>query len=231
MNFKIVFVASLLLGCLLEGLDAKKRGKTKDGKLAKGKSGRPKLRSSKLARGSVQGIIDAPETTLVRCQFLERNFGEGAAGVQIRKCKVKRPYKKKIDLICEYGDFLCGRCEMARCSSYKKNKKVFLFQLGKKILAGIKQDPITQEFYCSGEPVLHSEDTCRLNIPFSSNYVTRKPKTIAPKTTATTTTEAATTDPTTTVTSHPNCEDDPSQVLCNTFMSWGNFIFNRPFQN
>jgi len=231
MNFKIIFVASLLFACVLEGLDAKKRGRSRKGVLAKGKSGRPRLRASKLARGSVQGVIDAPGSPLVRCQFLERNFGEGAAGVQIRKCKVKRPYKKKIDLTCEYGDFLCGRCEMAKCDSYKKNKKVFLFQLAKRILAGIKQDLDTKEFYCSDEPVLHREDTCRLNIPFSSNYVTKKSRTTAPTTATTTTIGAVTTEPTTTVVSHPNCEDDPSQVLCNTFMSWGNFIFNQPFQN
>merc|ERR1711942_639101 len=80
----------------------------------------------------------------MRCQYLERNFGEGAAGIQIRKCKVKRPYKKRVALTCEFGDFLCARCEMAKCSAYQKNKKVFLYQLAKKVIAGVKQDPYTK---------------------------------------------------------------------------------------
>ena len=66
------------------------------------------------------------------------------AGIQIRKCKVKRPQKRKLNLVCEYGDFLCSRCEADKCQSFKKNKKVFLYQMAKKIIAGIKQDPISK---------------------------------------------------------------------------------------
>jgi len=228
MNFKLILVAALLLCSIVADSEAKKRGKSKKRGLAKGKSGRPRLRSSKLSRGSVQGLIDAPASTLLRCQFLERNFGEGASGIQIRKCKVKRPYKKKIDLTCEFGDFLCNRCEVGKCESYEKNRKAFLYQLAKKILAGVKQDPDTKEFYCSDKPIKHEEESCRLEFPFSSNFVARKPK---PTRVVATTTEAVTSGPTTTKTSHPNCEDDPNQLICNTFMSWGNFIFNQPFQN
>ena len=57
---------------------------------------------------------------------------------------MKRPYKKKVALTCEFGDFLCASCEAAKCDSFNMNKKVFLYQLAKKIVAGIKQDPRTK---------------------------------------------------------------------------------------
>jgi len=230
MNFKCILVVGLLVFCAFESLDAKKSGKSKKaGKkgLSKGKSGRPRLRSSKskMNRGSVQGMIDTTERIMMRCQYLERNFGEGAAGIQIRKCKVKRPYKKRVALTCEFGDFLCARCEMAKCASYQKNKKVFLYQLAKKVIAGVKQDPYTKDFYCSAKPVAFEDDSCSVEFPFSSNYVPHNPN---PKTTVMPTTTTTTT--TTTEYVHPNCEDDPNQQLCNSFMSWNNFIFNKPFE-
>lgn len=226
MNLKSVFVVALLLCCALHGLDAKRKGKSRKGALTKGKSGRPRLR--RLSRGSVQSLIDSPDSILLRCQFLERNFGEGAAGIQIRKCKVKRPYKKKVGLTCEFGDYLCARCEMAKCTAYQRNKKVFLYQLAKKVLAGVKQDPRTKELYCSEKPVQFEDDSCNLEFPFSSHFVGYKPKpktaprTLAPTTVATTTT---------TIASHQDCVDDQNQALCNTLYSWGNFIFNQPFQD
>jgi len=239
MNLKLILIGVVLLCATLE---AKKRGDSKKNALKlkngskNGKSGRPRTRSSRMSRGSVQGLIDSAEPTLIKCQFLERNYGEGAAGILIRKCKVKRPYKKKVALTCEFGDFLCARCEAAKCDSFNKNKKVFLYQLAKKIVAGIKKDPRTKEFYCSEKEVKHEEASCRLSFPFATtsnfNFQQTKPTTkihtSAP--TELTTTEAATTT-TTTTTVHPNCENDPNQAFCNSFMSWGSFIFNSPFEN
>jgi len=232
MNLKWALVTVLLALALLQTIEAEKERKSRRKSLTKGKSGRPRIRSTKMSRGSVIGKIDSADSVVLKCQFLERNFGEGARGIQIRKCKVKRPQKRKLNLVCEYGDFLCSRCEADKCQSFKKNKKVFLYQMAKKIIAGIKQDPISKEFFCGRKEVQHEEDSCRLSFPFSSNFVEYKPRT-KPKTTfAPTSTVLVTDTPEKDEGAvHKNCEQDPHQFFCNTFMSWGNFVFNKPFEN
>lgn len=211
------FVVALLL--LSASLDAKR----KNGKSKKGKSGRgPNVRSSRMVRGSIQTRISgADKPTLIKCQYLERNYGEGAKGLQIRKCKIKRPVKRKLGLICEFGDFLCDSCEAARCDSFNQNRKVFHYQLAKKALDTIKQNPITKEFYCSGQPIIHVEDSCKLLFPLTSP----KPKPITTKAPTTTAVK------TTTEASHADCESHPNQAMCNAFMSWDSFFFAKPFQD
>jgi len=231
MDLKAILVTVLLALAVLEAVEAKKGRKSRNDSLKKGKSGRPRLRSSKMSRGSVVGKIDSADSIVLKCQFLERNFGEGARGIQIRKCKVKRPRKQKLSLTCEYGDFLCARCDADKCDSFQKKKKVFLYQMAKKILAGVKQDPISKEFYCAHKEVKHEEDSCRLTFPFSSNFVAYKPKPKLTTTVAPTTQEVIVTTADASEEVHKNCEDDPHQFFCNTFMSWGNFMFNKPFEN
>lgn len=227
MNLKLAFMAVLMALALLEATEAK--GKKSKNHLKKGKSGKPRVRTSKMARGSVVGKIDAQDKIVLKCQFLERNFGEGARGIQVRKCKVKRPQKQKLRLTCEYGDFLCDKCDAEKCFSFNKNKKTFLYQIAKKVVAGIKQDPITKEFYCGAKTVAHEEDSCRLSFPFSSNLVPYKPKT-TPPTTAFPPTEFPS-EVAEEKTVHKNCEEDPHQFFCNVFMSWSDTIFNQPFEN
>lgn len=219
--FHYILIVSLSIALLAAAAEGRKRDRNR-GKKDASKKGKQRLRHARrlsgLTRGSVQGVAPGLEGALVRCQFLERNYGEGAHGLLIRRCKIKRPNKQKIAVTCEYGDFLCQSCDASTCLRYNQNRKIFLHELAKKAVTGIKRDDDRpKEYSCGTLNITYSEESCALVLPLAAGSMTEVTKKIRP----------TTAKPTTTSSPNPDCVDSDT-FLCNAFSSWGDF-FNKPF--